>query len=77
MGPDGVVSRVPDSLLSARESGMRETTDGGGDLECSLGLDGGGDLECSVGPDGSDDPQCFIGKVQYANTQTGNSFDET
>ena len=51
--------------------------DGGGDLECSLGLDGGGDLECFVGPDGSDDPQCFMGKVQDANTQTGNSFDET
>ena len=51
--------------------------DGGGDLECSLGLDGGGDLECSVGPDGSDDPQCFMGKVQDANTPTGNSFDET
>ena len=35
---------------------------------------GGGDLECSVD---SDDPESSMGKVQDANTQTDNSFDET
>ena len=62
-------------LGTAKEVGSSHSK--GPDLECSLGLDGGGDLECSVGPDGSDDPQCFMGKVQDANTQTGNSFDGT
>ena len=62
-------------LGAAKEVGSSRSK--GPYLECSLGPDGGGDLECSVGPDGSDDPQCFMGKVQDANTQTGNSFDET